>query len=181
MSRLGVHERLGAGSGEPAQGKKSISHRRKSMPDFSEQEYQDYVGNNPFSFVPYFVELDAAGGKFKFSWVWPAFFFQFIWFYYRKMYLWGTVNLLLRPVPVINVLSMLVMPMLAKYLYYRNAQKKLSMLRQTEGTCDPQKIREMGGVSVRVAWICVGLIILSFFLIVFLFNIYSIEHLRGRR
>ncbi len=60
------------------------------MPDFSEQDYQDFVGENIYSFVPYFMEVDARDGKFQFSWVWPAFFFQFIWFYYRKMYLWGT-------------------------------------------------------------------------------------------
>lgn len=150
------------------------------MPHFSEQEYQDYVGENASSYVPLFLELDAREGKFKFSWVWPTLFFQFIWFYYRKMYFWGTVSLLSRLIPIINILSILVMPLLAKYLYYRNAHNKLSLLRQTEGTCDPQKIREMGGVSVRAAWICVGAIILLLFLLVFLFNIYSIGHLRGR-
>ena len=139
------------------------------MPDFSEQEYQDYVGENIDSFVPYFMEVDAQDGKFKFSWVWSAFFFQFVWFYYRKMYLWGTVNILLRLVPVINVLSVLVMPMLAKYLYYRNAQNKLSMLRQTEGTGDSQRIREIGGVSVTAVWICVGLFILSLTIVMIIF------------
>jgi len=150
------------------------------MPDFSGQEYQDYVGENIDSYVPYFMELDAQDGKFKFSWVWPAFFFQFVWFYYRKMYLWGTVNLLLRAVPLVNLLIIIVMPIVAKYLYYRNAQKKLSMLKQTEGTCDPQKIREMGGVSVKAVWICVGLFILSIFLMVLIFNLHSMDRLRVR-
>ncbi len=139
------------------------------MPDFSEQDYQDFVGENIYSFVPYFMEVDARDGKFQFTWVWPAFFFQFIWFYYRKMDLWGTVYLLLKAVPLVNVLSILVMPLLAKYLYYRNAQTKLSMLRQTEGTCSPEKIREIGGVNVKAVWICIGLIILWLSIIVIIF------------
>ncbi len=139
------------------------------MPGFSEPEYQDFVGQNIASFVPYFQEVDGREGKFKPSWVWPAFFFQFIWFYYRKMYLWGTIYLVLRAIPLVNILSILIMPLLAKYLYYRTAQTKLSMLRQTEGTLNPEKIRELGGVSVKAVWICIGLIILLLSLAVVIF------------
>jgi hypothetical protein len=147
------------------------------MPHFSEQQYEDFVGENVSSYVPFFLDLDTREGKFKFSWVWPALFFQFIWFYYRKMYFWGTVFLLLRFVRGINLLSILIMPLVAKYLYYRHAQKKLSGLGEIEETFSPGKIGEIGGVNVTAVWICVGLTILSFILLIFLFNIFAIERL----
>lgn len=55
------------------------------------EDYQTAVGSNIRYYLPKFASLDAGGSKI--GWHWPAFFVTSAWYLYRKMYLWGLLNL----------------------------------------------------------------------------------------
>ena len=59
----------------------------------SVDEVNAYVGKNSASFLRKFKPM--AAGKTNISWNWPAFFFKFFYFFYRKMYLMGLVMMTL--------------------------------------------------------------------------------------
>lgn len=54
-------------------------------------DYELAVGKNTDYYLPKFEAFDAGGGKA--GWHWPAFFVTTPWYLYRKMYLWGLLNL----------------------------------------------------------------------------------------
>ncbi len=54
-------------------------------------DYELAIGKNVDYYLPKFEALDAGGAKP--GWHWPAFFVTTPWYLYRKMYLWGLLNL----------------------------------------------------------------------------------------
>lgn len=65
----------------------------ESFGGISAKEISAYVGNNSFYFLKRFRLL--LGTQINISWNWPAFFFKFIYFFYRKMYKIGALLLVL--------------------------------------------------------------------------------------
>ena len=65
----------------------------ESFEGISPAEISAYVGNNSFYFLRRFRVL--MGTRINISWNWSAFFFKFIYFFYRKMYKIGAVLLLI--------------------------------------------------------------------------------------
>lgn len=55
----------------------------------STEEISSYVSNNSAYFLKRFKPM--AAGKTNLSWNWPAFFFKFFYFFYRKMYITGLI------------------------------------------------------------------------------------------
>ena len=55
-------------------------------------DYELAIGKNIDYYLPRFERYDSGGSKA--GWNWPAFFFTTPWYLYRKMYLWGLLNLI---------------------------------------------------------------------------------------
>ena len=56
-------------------------------------EYSKYVGMKFYYYIPKFLKFAKGGGNISFNI--PAFFFPHIWFFYRKMPLYGVITLIL--------------------------------------------------------------------------------------
>lgn len=86
------------------------------VPGVSNQEVCDYVGPNNLAFLLRFQRLSRSGLKISLNWC--AFFFSFLYCFYRKMYKLGTVLLLIiaaAMVPVLLSAGPLFSEMLARY------------------------------------------------------------------
>jgi type IV pilus assembly protein PilA len=115
--------------------------------------YRTAVGPKKAAFyVPKFVAFDQPGAS-KLSWNWPAFFFSFYWFLYRRMYATWAVYSLLIPIGIGVASAILaaseggdtgdlfysvvtlgysfgVIPMLANSFYHRSVKKRIEALRE---------------------------------------------------
>jgi Tfp pilus assembly major pilin PilA len=115
--------------------------------------YRAAVGAKKADFyVPKFIRFDQPGTS-RLSWNWPAFFFSFYWFLYRRMYATWVIYSLLIPIGIGVASAILgrtvsadggdlfysvvtlgysfgVIPMLANSLYHRAIKKRIEKLRQ---------------------------------------------------
>jgi CRP-like cAMP-binding protein len=55
--------------------------------EITDEEFAYFIGRNADYYIPKFRKFNDEG--FSITWNWPAFFFQFFWMAYRKMYLWA--------------------------------------------------------------------------------------------
>jgi hypothetical protein len=105
-----------------------------------------------------------SGGSWAFSWSWPGFLLTFVWFFYRKMYAWGAVTIL---VPIVvgilypsgSVGSLAAMGALGKGLYVNagvNRIRKANQLGLTD-KARTEYLTRAGGVST-VAGILAGIL-----------------------
>jgi type IV pilus assembly protein PilA len=115
--------------------------------------YRAAIGPKKADFyVPKFIAFDAPGAS-KLSWNWPAFFFSFYWFLYRRMYATWAIYSLLIPIGI-GVASAIfsgsvggdagdlfysvvtlgyafgVIPLLANSFYHRSVKKRIEALRE---------------------------------------------------
>lgn len=130
-----------------------------------------YVGpKNADYYARQFERIERQGSAA--SWNWPAFFITSIWLLYRKMWLnaflyWlvlpfllGVVAALVMSFVGVNagnlvyygsyfLISLVLMPMLANFLYYRHAQKKLEKVAATAVSVEAQsaELARIGGTS----------------------------------
>jgi type IV pilus assembly protein PilA len=115
--------------------------------------YRAAVGAKKAGFyVPKFIRFDQPGAS-RLSWNWPAFFFSFYWFLYRRMYATWAIYSLLIPTGIGIVSAILtssvgsdagdsfysvvtiaysfgVLPVLANSLYHRAVKQRIGALRQ---------------------------------------------------
>ncbi len=114
-----------------------------------------FIGPNAEKFRSVRTKIRGKGNVL--GWCWPAFFFAFAWFFYRKMYVEGAGLLLL---PIIYTLIFpdsnlefpfgLVLVTGAKYWYLRKATKKIEKISQRTSSNETkrQQLQMAGGVSV---------------------------------
>jgi hypothetical protein len=111
------------------------------------EDYEAYIGPNSYKYLYNFSKFQALRESFTVTWHWPAFFFGFWWFLYRKMYFWAVISLLVTFLPFGNFIAQIGYGLSAYYLYYRDCSTKINMI--TEG-CNPQNVRHVlqdaGGV-----------------------------------
>jgi len=105
----------------------------------------------------------ARGPKFELSWNWAAFLFDFLWFLYRKMYLFALLYavgpflaLYLTGIPTIGVVWKIMAAVSANYLYFWHVKDHLQKLK-TQGLVDQTSqegfLKEEGGVQPYVIWL----------------------------
>lgn len=58
-----------------------------SMTGITDEEFAHFLGQNADYYIPKFRKFSNEG--FSVTWNWSAFFFEFVWVAYRKMYLWA--------------------------------------------------------------------------------------------
>ena len=91
------------------------------------------------------------------SWNWAAFFFGPMWLFYRKMWLFGIVFLVVAAIPVLNwvlIPGALVMGLGGNEIYRRHALKRYLESVTLYGTSEAGRLvylRAKGGVSIAAA------------------------------
>lgn len=112
-------------------------------------------------FLARFRRFDARGGRWTFTWNWPALFFPLLWLLYRKMYAWGAalllVELVIMPAAAASPgASLLVtaavvfgVPASANWLYFRHVRKVVARSREAAASDAERRAwrQARGGVS----------------------------------
>lgn len=110
--------------------------------------------------------------RFAFTWNWPAFVFPpFLWFLYRKMYLYAGIYLLgpllaiyLTKNPAAASVWSLVAGATSNYIYYWHIREQLAQIHRktvTEPGQRERELRDLGGVQYYVLWLGVVLHVLA--------------------
>lgn len=109
-----------------------------------------------------------AGPRFALSWNWPAAFFDsFLWFLYRKMYMFALLYAVAPALAIfitgdmtVGIVSRMLAGASANYLYYWHVKDKLQRimsLPDMDSTARAEMVREEGGVQPYVLWLGVAL------------------------
>jgi hypothetical protein len=151
----------------------------EKLDSVSDAEIVAFTGPNADRFLPAWHDMkDQATGKKRFvwRWCWPAFFFGFAWFLYRRMYAHGAVFLFL---PILLVLFTpvgdtgtssvaAVLAVMAKNFYVGHARNKIHKIKERAASAEEAaaKIVRAGGVSlaggVIGGFIWIGSVLLAF-------------------
>lgn len=134
----------------------------------------------------------AAGRtpRFALTWNWPAFLFPpFLWFLYRKMYLYAGVYLLGPALAIYmtgNPSAVLVWSIVAgatgNYIYYWHIKEQLAGIQKKplmEQSVRDRELHDLGGVQYYVLWLGVALHILAFVGFFFILKEGDWENLKG--
>lgn len=125
-----------------------------------------------------FANLETpAGPRFALSWNWPAAFFDsFLWFLYRKMYMFALLYAVAPAVAIfitgdmtVGLVSRILAGASANYLYFWHVKDKLQRimsLPDMDATARATLVREEGGVQPYVLWLGAALHVLMFGLVV---------------
>jgi Protein of unknown function (DUF2628) len=134
--------------------------------------WRGFIGPNADRYLEQFAKFGTEQSpKFALTWNWPAFLFvSFLWFLYRKMYLYAAVYAI---GPMISayftgdVTSGIVWSIVAgatgNYVYYWHCREQIGAIKQQTWS-DPVKqqiaLKEAGGVQPYVIWVGVALYVL---------------------
>ncbi|MGQ0809606.1 MAG: DUF2628 domain-containing protein [Nitrospiraceae bacterium] len=118
-----------------------------------------------------------SGVRFALTWHWPAFIFEpFLWFLYRKMYLYALVYAV-GPVLAFyftqdlsaDVVWRIMAGVSANYIYFWHVKEHLGMIQgrsNTGAAGRDQLLREAGGVQPYVVWVGIALLALKVALLI---------------
>ncbi len=109
-----------------------------------------------------------AGPRFALSWNWPAAFFDsFLWFLYRKMYMFALLYAVAPALAIfltgdmtVGIVSRMLAGASANYLYYWHVKDKLQRIMSVpnmDDTARARLVRDEGGVQPYVLWLGVAL------------------------
>ena len=134
------------------------------MPLAIRPDYQAFIGRNVEKYILRFEKFDDLAGNFKPTWHWPAFFFGWVWFLYRKMYLWALIDFVIYFIPYLNFAAFIARGLVGHWLYYRTAQARLASVRRAFDDENQvlARLGELGGVHAWVPWLALALVILFF-------------------
>lgn len=137
--------------------------RKASLDNDAKNYYDAVIGEkNTNYYLSLFEKFDLTGSKI--SWNWPVFFLTVYWFLYRKMWGWAAIYFVLHCAIALvgsglggapafdflsGVISLLIFPMYANYLYHRVVKKKIERVSRT-ATSEQDIISELialGGTS----------------------------------
>ena len=112
-----------------------------------------------------FAHLETPEGpRFALSWNWPAAFFDsFLWFLYRKMYMFALLYAVAPALAIfltgdmsVGIVSRILAGASANYLYYWHVKDKLQHIMRIPNIDDDRRahlVREEGGVQPYVLWL----------------------------
>lgn len=125
------------------------------------EDYAAYIGPNSEKYIYNFAKFQSLRENFTATWHWPAFFFGFWWFLYRKMYFWAAISILVTFLPFGNFIAQIGYGLSAYYLYYKDCKVKMNaVINSYPGQNIRPILQEAGGVH---GWVkIVG--VLCFFL-----------------
>jgi len=139
-------------------------------PVITDEEYNSFIGKNAAKYIMKFKSFGTGGfDNFKATWHWPAFFFTFWWFIYRKLYLWAFLAFIIslivsgislrvflgsigfRDISTTNIILLVFIQYVttfvvqggfgisANYIYYKHTKKKIAELKYLYPTSDTQR------------------------------------------
>ncbi|MEX0828720.1 MAG: DUF2628 domain-containing protein [Nitrospirales bacterium] len=125
-----------------------------------------------------FANLETPDGpRFALSWNWPAAFFDsFLWFLYRKMYMFALLYAVAPALAIfitgdmtVGIVSRILAGASANYLYYWHVKDKVQRIMSIPNMDDTARanlIREEGGVQPYVLWLGAALHVFMFGLLI---------------
>jgi hypothetical protein len=175
--------------GTPFSGSSSApSQEQVSAPTMDEaQQWRAFIGPNADRYLEQFkkftggaVAAGAAGAtapRFALTWHWPAFLFDpFLWFLYRKMYLYALVYAV-GPVLsayftgdfTVGIVWRIMAGVSANYIYYWHVREHLARVHDRAGHDEAARervLKDLGGVQPYVIWVGVALHLLLLALLI---------------
>ena len=149
----------------------------KTEPDVSEEDFADFIGNNAVTYFRKFRKFHINDpNRFAVTWNWPAFFFTYIWFVYRKMYAWAGLILIAgfgveTFLPFMIPFWVIALGMSANFFYFRHARRIILELKATQPFANRQEMSEVlnikGGVNKWILAIAILLLISEYMLYAF--------------
>ncbi len=134
--------------------------------------WRAFIGPNADRYLEQFKKFGTnQQPKFALTWNWPAFLYiSFLWFLYRKMYLYAAVYAI---GPMIStyltgdmtsgIVWSIVAGATGNYVYYWHCREQIGAIKQ-QSWSDPAKqdaqVKEAGGVQPYVIWVGVALYVL---------------------
>ncbi len=139
-----------------------------------QQLWRSFIGQNADRYLEQFRKFTGVGEpRFALTWHWPAFLFDpFLWFLYRKMYLYAAVYAI-GPVLsayftgdlTVGVVWRIMAGASANYIYYWHVREHVVAIKEKAGLggrAQEQSLKDLGGVQPYVVWVGVALHILMF-------------------
>lgn len=127
--------------------------------------WRAFIGRNADRYLAQFRKFTAGGSPhFALTWHWPAFLFDpFLWFLYRKMYMYAAVYAI-GPVLsayftgdlTVGVVWRIMAGVSANYIYYWHVREHLAEIREKSAASAEavtRKIEDLGGVQPYVVWV----------------------------
>ena len=137
-----------------------------------EHLWRQFIGPHADRYLKHFKKFGLGEEpKFALTWNWPAFLYiSFLWFLYRKMYVYALVYALgpmistyLTGDVTVGLVWSIMAGATANYVYYWHCREQIGALKKHAWT-DPAKqdeaLKESGGVQSYVIWIGVALYVL---------------------
>ncbi len=136
-----------------------------SMTGIRDEDFAHFIGRNTDYYIPKFRRFYNEG--FSVTWNWSAFFFEFVWMAYRKMYLWALavwiLILLFGNLPFL--LGMILFGTTGNYIYYRYAKRKILHLKTSQMLSNSHEIlvtlKKEGGVNQWAIYAMIGIVWVS--------------------
>lgn len=152
----------------------NTSYSQSSKANWENQDMINLIQKNTEYYIPKFKQMQDA--QKTISWNWASFFFNSLWFLYRKMYIWGFgiigVSFILNFIPILGPVASLALSILSglygNILYLNYTQKQLN---EFDNLNDDVKLRVLlskGGVNIVIPIVVfiifsIILLILGFF------------------
>jgi hypothetical protein len=131
----------------------------------TEQDYIDFIGPNASTYLRKFAKYKKNHVEtYAFTWHWPVFFVDFLWFLYRKQYIWFIVALASFFFSPSIILDLVIFPLVANYIYYRNVTKKIKQLKASNPNYTKSDLAKLGGTHGWVPWVAI-VVFIGIFLI----------------
>jgi len=137
-----------------------------------EHLWRQFIGPHADRYLKHFKKFGLGEGpKFALTWNWPAFLYiSFLWFLYRKMYVYALVyavgpmiSTYLTGDMTVGLIWSIMAGATANYVYYWHCREQIGAIKRSTGS-DPAKLdevlKESGGVQSYVIWIGVALYLL---------------------
>jgi hypothetical protein len=154
------------------------SSAESSAPPSEDALWRTLIGPHAGRYLETFKKFSGPNGpRFALTWHWPGFLFEpFLWFLYRKMYMYALVYAV-GPVVAFYFTQDLTADLVwrvmagvsANYIYYWHIKEQLATIR-IQRTLDPaardRMLSDAGGVQPYVVWVGVGLFALKVALLI---------------
>lgn len=142
-----------------------------TVPHRDEDLWRQLIGPHADRYLEHFKKFGLGDEpKFALTWNWPAFLYiSFLWFLYRKMYVYALVYALGPMISTyvtgdltVGLVWSIMAGATANYVYYWYCREQISEIKKSSWT-DPAKqdqaLKEAGGVQPYVIWVGVALYI----------------------
>lgn len=140
--------------------------------------WREFIGPNADRYLEQFKKFGTEQTpKFALTWNWPAFLFiSFLWFLYRKMYLYAAVYAIGPMVSTyltgditVGIVWSIMAGATGNYAYFWHCREEIGAIKQAAWN-DPAKrdvaLKEAGGVQPYVIWVGVAFYVLFFMMMV---------------